>query len=222
MRKEKNGFLLLEAVLVISAISFLLSITVGRMKSLTIQKKHETLRQNYDLITHAIAAYLAKNKRLPKPAIDKTSGIECDISTGYVPYKTLGISMRDTSDGCGKYIKYTPAPELTQNFTFINYDESEVPIDESNYFCKTVENQTVKILDKYGQIESEYDKNVIAFVLSGNSPTSNSQHYFFARETNLFWITRDILLSKYLKMKHCKCIKPGITVLTEDEILLGI
>lgn len=214
MRKERSGFLLLEAVLVISAISFLLSITVGRMRSLNIQKKHETLRQNYDLITHAIAAYLAKNNRLPKPAKDKISGVECDISSGYVPYKTLGISIRDTTDGSGNYIKYTPAPELTKNFDFINYDENDVPLEQSHYFCKPIENQSIKILDQFGQIEMEYDKHVIAFVLS-----NKSSGFLFPKDTNIFWITRDILLTKYLKMKPCKCLKTGITVLTGDDIL---
>lgn len=218
MNNRKRGFLLMEAVIVITALSFFLSISMGRMRSYREHKRHEILRQNHDIIVHAIAAFLSRHNRLPKPSSNISDGRESNTSSGFVPYYDLGVSRINALDGAGKPIYYTPNKDLVRQFKYINYDKenNDVLLDDSAYFCHKMSGNSIKLLFNKKE-EPVSNEATIAFVLSSVQPYEKGEFAYVDVSVNAFWITRDLLLMRHLKSSPCKCITNKPIIVANDK-----
>lgn len=220
MNNKKRGFLLMEAVIVITALSFFLSISMERMRSYREHKRHEILRQNHDIIVNAIAAFLSKHNRLPKPSGSISDGRESEALSGVVPYYDLGISRLNTLDGAGKPIYYTPNKDLVRQFKYINYEKenNDVMLDDSTYFCHKISCNSIKLIFNKKE-EPVSNETTIAFALSSVPPYEKNGFSYVDVSINAFWITRDLLLMRYLKSSPCKCVTNKPIIVANDEDL---
>lgn len=219
--KCTGGFLMLEIILVICVLSIVTSMGISTMKILHVQKKHETTQQNYEIIRCAISAFLSNNNRLPHPAFSLTEGTEqIDISSGYLPYKALGLPKSCAADTEGSAIYYTPHPALTKNFLYIHYDpENEVRIDEDMSFCRIISDNPLRLTKLHDTAVDEHSRLVVAYVLSDKRPVYHDGIYDIEVTGYTSWITRDLLLTKYLKLPPCKCKRTHTHInLTDDDL----
>jgi len=80
IKSRKKGFTLLELIIVISVLALLVTIVIGRYKSLSKDAKYVQVGSNLVMIRSAIARYYAQNDRYPTlaelQALSKSSGIE--------------------------------------------------------------------------------------------------------------------------------------------------
>ena len=214
-KRRVCGFLMLEVVFAICVLSIVTAMGLSKMKMMRTQKKHETIQQNYEIIRCSISAFLFRNNRLPCPADSIASGCEQrNLRTGYVPYKTLCLPKNCVVDTDGNAIYYTPHPELTGNFLYINYDpDKDVQIDDSQSFCHTVRSNPIILTHN---AVDEHGNFVIAYVLSDKRPIDNGGLINIEVTEYTSWITRDLLLTRYLKMSPCKCIKPNTHININD------
>ena len=217
--KSSSGFLLLQAVFAICALSIISAIGISKMKALRSQKKHETIQQNYEIIRCSISSFLFRNNRLPKPSISIIDGNENSyISSGYLPYKSLGLPRTYATDNEGNAIYYTPHPELTRDFSYISDDlDKDVKLDENASFCHAITENQIRLIDSQNEIIN--GNFVIAFVLS-DKPVVNNEGINEIKITGYtYWITRDLLLTKYLKLPPCKCTNTAHHInLMEDDL----
>jgi prepilin-type N-terminal cleavage/methylation domain-containing protein len=128
-----TGFTLIEIAVVIVVLSLLLAMMAGIATAMLGQQRREATRQRFAGVETAIALYVSQNKRLPCPADgrmtsdDASAGLErpvgggaCQVVTGtahsqthgVVPWRTLGLSEADVTDGWGSRLTYRVAPEL--------------------------------------------------------------------------------------------------------------
>lgn len=128
-----RGFTLIEIAVVIVVLSLLLAMLAGIATAMVGQQRREATRQKLAGVETAIALYVSQNKRLPCPAdgrlvsTDSNAGLErplggvaCQVVTGtansqthgVVPWRTLGLSEADVTDGWGNRLTYRVAPEL--------------------------------------------------------------------------------------------------------------
>lgn len=223
---DKRGFLLLEAVLVLGIISVILSLNVQRTRHMREQKRHEVTNRNYEIITCALAAFLSKNNRLPCPASDAASGTEtASCLSGYVPCEALGIHHSCAIDGYGKPIFYIPNPDLVVRFSHINYDTEDAALveDDNRCFCKNIEQSRLKLINK----SQLFQNAVIAFALSDVSPEISAGTITVTANEKTCWITRDMLLIRYLRTAPCILLRKsstpntsGAAMATSDSDLL--
>lgn len=210
----------------IGIISVILSLSVQRTRYMREQKRHEVINRNHEIITCALAAFLSKNNRLPCPAGDAASGIEATYClSGYVPYNVLGIHHSCAIDGYGKPIFYTPNPDLVVRFSHINYDTADATLveDDNKCFCKNIEQSRLKLINK----SQPFQNATIAFTLSDVFPKINAGMVTITANEKTYWITRDMLLIRYLKAAPCITLRktpasntPGATMAASDHDLL--
>ena len=112
LKFNNKGFSMIEtaiAVLVLSTIT--ISITSLFKISYT-NYENQKIQSNELLVKNALQIFYKNNERMPSPSTDN-SGTECDceitnsdILVGYIPYKTLGITIDEASDAKGNVMKY--------------------------------------------------------------------------------------------------------------------
>lgn len=131
--KRAGGFTLVEIAIVIVILGLLLALLAGMATGMIGQQRRESTRQKLVGLETALALYVSQNKRLPCPAngtFDSTAnvnaGVEqrtggglCNVggtnnvqTNGVAPWRTLGLSEADVTDGWGNRITYRVAPEL--------------------------------------------------------------------------------------------------------------
>lgn len=127
------GFTLVEIAVVIVVLSLLLAMIAGIATAMVGQQRREVTRQKLAGVETALALFVSQNRRLPCPADGRfdsgnaTAGLErpggagaCEVVTGttnsqthgVVPWRTLGLSESDITDGWGNRLTYRVAPEL--------------------------------------------------------------------------------------------------------------
>jgi hypothetical protein len=166
------------------------SITANRML------RENVTRSNIDTVVIALAAHVANRHRLPKPSLnndgwENTTARE-DLSgyVGYIPFHTLGISAKIASDGDVKPLIYTVEPFLTVNFSSLYETEANL----GGNFCHPVLDPKISV---GGRIASP---DVVAFVIDVRSnPPTIADRIVVTVSKNTTWISRDMLLMKYLK-----------------------
>lgn len=196
MKKHIIGSILIEIAIGISVMGVIAGLTMSHFSSQRKLNRHKVTKDNIEATTMAIAAFLAKNNRLPKPANDY-NGNEGDENGKYVPYKALNIQPRMAMDGNGNNLIYVAERDLTQDFNCIYFD-SNMPYSQA--FC---EKQIIKTL----VIENANDIE-IAFAIdvpNGGISFQKDKAYIRQREYTT-WISRDMLLMKYLKNPPCNRI----------------
>jgi hypothetical protein len=161
--------------------------------------REQKTKSNIDTIVISIASFVANNQRLPRPSATN-DGIESDsenLKFGYIPYKTLGISEPTARDGNQQPFVYMIEPQLSENFTKIYGNKFY-----SNVFCRNIHSPKISI-------QGYSSDNVIAFVIDTKNHKNIIEEKIKLRPTaHTFWITRDMLLMKYLKNSPCSSENP--------------
>jgi hypothetical protein len=164
--------------------------------------RSQITKNNIETVTAALSSYLANYNRLPLPAHDSNGYERKDPTSdlahyvGCVPYNTLGMSAKSALDGETKPLIYIVEPCLTAGFSGV-YEKSEFGGEQ--YFCYPFVDSKIEI-EKITKLP-----DIIAFVIDTNEnyPAISGKISVTALK-NTFWITRDMLLIKYLKNCPCK------------------
>jgi prepilin-type N-terminal cleavage/methylation domain-containing protein len=131
------GFTLIEIAVVIVILSLLLAMIAGIATAMLGQQRREATRQRLAGVETAIALFVSQNQRLPCPAngalagTDANAGLEqitapglptastCSVAgaansqaQGVVPWRALGISEQDATDGWGNRLTYRVAAQF--------------------------------------------------------------------------------------------------------------
>ncbi len=111
---SRKGAVLLEIAIGISILAIISGIFVKKTIAARRAMQEHVTKENIETITLAIASFVANNRRLPRPAPDN-KGIESNSQrlSGWIPYKSLGISERVAKDGQLRYFLYSAEPALT-------------------------------------------------------------------------------------------------------------
>jgi prepilin-type N-terminal cleavage/methylation domain-containing protein len=130
--RRASGFTLIEIAVVIVILGLLLALLAGMGTAMIGQQRREATRVKLAALETSLALFVSQNKRLPCPAngtfdsANTNAGIEqrsgggaCQVggaanvqTNGVVPWRTLGLSEPDATDGWGNRISYRVAPEL--------------------------------------------------------------------------------------------------------------
>jgi prepilin-type N-terminal cleavage/methylation domain-containing protein len=128
------GFTLVEIAVVIVVLSLLLAMIAGIATAMLGQQRREVTRQRLAGIETALALFVSQNRRLPCPAngtlvgTDANAGVEqitlaatntCSVGGvagsqqhGVVPWRALGVSEQDATDGWGNRLTYRVDPDF--------------------------------------------------------------------------------------------------------------
>lgn len=126
-RPRGAGFTLIEIAVVIVVLSLLLAMMAGIGTAMVGQQRREATRQRLAGVETALALFASQNLRLPCPADGRLDGAGgnanlglerpvgggtcavagADTQThGVVPWRTLGLSEQDVTDGWGNRLTY--------------------------------------------------------------------------------------------------------------------
>lgn len=184
-----RGTILIEIAIAITVLSIITGFSVAKYGIYRKIQRERITKDNIENVTIALAAFVAKNKRLPLPS--GSSGEESTTNEHMIPYQTLGIDRKYTLDGDANPLIYIPEPFLTQNFSAIYEDDLS-----QKCFCEGY-NSRITIQGMQHQ--------TVAFVIgtrkSKISFNQNSIHV--VSDPEIFWISRDMLLVKFLKSSPC-------------------
>lgn len=214
LNKFQQGSLLLEIAIALSVIALISGFFVSKSVTMGRIERESRTKNNIEIVTAALASYLAMHKRLPRPAVfdafstSYVSGHRGCESTGCVigavPYNTLGISEKNVLDGKGRPLVYAVHPELTDHFDSIYFDQNKMRdlLELPKFFCDSTILSRIKI-------ESFLENSdIVAFVIDtiDNPPkiVGDEGGVIIVRPgPNTFWIRRNFLLIHYLK--GCPC-----------------
>lgn len=212
IKLREQGFLILEMAIILCIIGL---ISTTYIKSLVVKKDayvNNITKENIQTVTYAIVDFLARNYRLPSPSSSLESGIEDANGCGYIPYKILGISLKDVKSGNGSPLFYVVEKKLTTKDINRFQTNIGIPIVTDNCFCKFYK-PTIQIIESDN---SEIDKNSkIAFSITDKQPIEVNGIYKIYDTYNTKWFTRGLLLSKYLKQPPC--ISESVIPSTENN-----
>ena len=127
---DQSGFTLIETAIVVGVIGIMISGLVIGLPQYLNNKKIELTNQKMEMIETALSAYAQRHYRLPCPGVTNNVGTRGEEQAncfaanateqqlyantqGAVPWRELGLSEQDVTDGWGRYITYKPAPHLT-------------------------------------------------------------------------------------------------------------
>lgn len=133
-RTKQNGFTLVELSIVLIIMGLLLSAIIGVSNAQIQQARISATKQKEELIRLSIINYITRNNRLPCPAVPTIAqgavgyGVEAAnagtctgtavngaVSTGIVPWTSLGVSDENATDGY--YNRFTYQVTLTATNT---------------------------------------------------------------------------------------------------------
>jgi hypothetical protein len=200
------------AISIIGLISgFFIKKTIAANRALRVQ----ITKNNMETVTMALASYVTNERRLPRPAADKNgyennaSGQDLSNFVGYVPFNTLVIPAKTALDGEAKPLIYVVEPFLASNFDSV-YEENLFP---SSYFCYPVVDPKIFIHELTNL------SDIVAFAIdtADNFPKI-SDKITITISKNTAWISRDMILMKYLKNPPCKAKKPPVTLSGSDDL----
>jgi prepilin-type N-terminal cleavage/methylation domain-containing protein len=128
---RQAGFTLVELAVAIFIIGMIASMAIGAINAQIMNAYIRTTQSNQGAIKDALIAYIAKNKRLPCPAVD-TTGAEgrqmaslpsnCMTYYGLVPYTELGLSKTVAMDGWNNFFSYGVSWQWTATYNAIPPD----------------------------------------------------------------------------------------------------
>jgi prepilin-type N-terminal cleavage/methylation domain-containing protein len=123
-----RGFTLIEIVVVLFIVGVVITMAAGITKALTASQKLSITTTRMAAVDIAIVQYVMQQKRLPCPAngtlpsTDNNAGLETartgnagcttNQSGGVVPWRSLGLSESDATDGWNHRLTYRVLPAL--------------------------------------------------------------------------------------------------------------
>ncbi|GHT91121.1 hypothetical protein FACS1894122_02930 [Alphaproteobacteria bacterium] len=193
--------MLLEMAIVISIVGLISGFFVTRTRMANKIMKARITKENIEIVTESLAAYVATHCRLPRPTGDDGSGLERPDSSdlqnyvGKVPFKTLGIPEKQTLDGNAHPLQYIVEQYLTKPFE-IMYNENPSE-DIRGSFCGKTETPKIEI---DARIVND-KKDIVAFVIDATDklPSISSGTIYVKVSTNTKWMTRALFLARYFK-----------------------
>jgi hypothetical protein len=196
----------------ISIIGLISSFFITRAKIAHKIMKAKATKENIEIVTTSLAAYLACNNRLPRPAND-CGGLESTATgfignyVGNVPFKTLGIPEKQAKDGNGRPLVYAVEPTLTMPFDRIYFGNY---LEAPDYFCTHIRDPKI-------HLDTMNTQDVVAFAIdtADNLPFIADDVIHVKISTNTYWICRNFLLIKYLKNSPCNCETPEKTPVSD-------
>jgi prepilin-type N-terminal cleavage/methylation domain-containing protein len=126
-RRSFSGFTLVEIVVVLVIVAILIAMAAALTRGVTAAQKRSLTATRMAGVDTALMLYVQQQKRLPCPAdgtlvsSDGNAGIErgggggaCanNQQDGVVPWRTLGITETDATDGWDRRITYRVTPSL--------------------------------------------------------------------------------------------------------------
>lgn len=195
---------MLEVAIAIAVLSVVSSFFMSKTFIISRTMRMQSVKNNMEIITAAIASYLSVNKRLPCAATHD-DGLEVQgVFIGEVPFITLGIPKKQAVDGKGNLLFYAVDINLTKPFQHI-YDGSSM-IDMVCFCNIIVDRLQIRIQHSNHLISKD-----VAFILDTNDNkqfTSDGDTITILQKENTTWILRDILLIKYLHSPPSNRINP--------------
>ncbi|HSN22498.1 MAG TPA: prepilin-type N-terminal cleavage/methylation domain-containing protein, partial [Usitatibacter sp.] len=126
--RPARGFTLIEIVVVLFILGVVVAMAAALTTALTASQKLSTTTTRLAAIDNAIVQFVMQTKRLPCPAdgtlvsTDANAGLETPRSTstgcttnqagGVVPWRTLGLTETDATDGWNHRLTYRIQPGL--------------------------------------------------------------------------------------------------------------
>lgn len=128
--KQQSGFTLVELAVVVFLIGMIATMGLTALKAQLVSASTNATKKKQDTIKDALVAYLAKNKRLPCPAVNSLGGGDaasdvrtatspppnCITNFGIVPYAELGLPKSAALDGWENFFTYAVSPKWTATF----------------------------------------------------------------------------------------------------------
>ena len=205
IRRKSGGSLLLEIALALSVMGLISGFLVSKIIGAHRLRRVLVTKNNIETVIIALAAHVANHHRLPRPS-HNNEGLEDpdagDLAAyvGSVPHGSLGLAARTTLDGDGGPLIYAVEPFLTFNFTSLRATETDL----NSNFCQPLLHPRIIV----GNQRNSPD--MIAFVVATDAPTVGATAISFAVSENTVWISRDMLLMKYLGEPPAAAAAPEI------------
>lgn len=201
-RRHRNGSLLLEIAIGISVIGLISGFFLTRGIAINRAAREQKTKNNIEVVTSALASYLATNKRLPRPSSPERKGLEsesADTAVGTVPFNTLGIAERCAIDGNGRPLIYVVEPALADVCEAIYFDPNWM--FPPKYFCNSA------IISKIKIKSNAKNDDIVSFVIdtADNPPQISDENIIISPSIHTFWVRRNFFLIHYLK--GCACDK---------------
>lgn len=200
-QKNKRAYSLLELSIVIMIVSILMSGGLSAAISSAHHKKLKITEDRINIISKAMTAFLATNKRLPCPAspivakqissdygTEGTAAGDCTTSGGYsstsntniiygmVPIRALGLESEMAEDGFESKFGYLVDNNFTDSTSFGTASATGNIIIQNktgSATLQTITSDAIFVLISYGSNKSgAYDHNVNASVLTSQNTRS--------------------------------------------------
>jgi prepilin-type N-terminal cleavage/methylation domain-containing protein len=130
MRPSNRGFTLIEIVVVIVVLAILIAMAAALTRGVAAAQKRSLTATRIQTVDAALVQFVTQQKRLPCPANGtRRTGIDADVGTetarnagtgcttnqqdGVVPWRALGLSENDATDGWDRRLTYRVFPALT-------------------------------------------------------------------------------------------------------------
>lgn len=123
-RTRLSGFTLIEIVVVLLILSVVVAMVAVMTRGISAAQKRSLSAARLAAIDAALVQFVQQQRRLPCPADgalastnnnagteDKTGAV-CNMTRGVVPWRALGLSENDATDGWDRRITYRPFPAL--------------------------------------------------------------------------------------------------------------
>ena len=214
------AFGLIEAAILLVILGIVSSAGIKTYTQLRMQQKVRRTHEHRDQIISALAAFVARNGRLPCPSKPGTEGVEaknghqaCILQLGHVPYRTIMLPNAYAFDGDQKPILYAPEPQLVTQYADLppasNFNDSSASEDTLASFAQAQwEVGSIRVTDPNGLSVLPEKNNLIAFVIITNISLLLDDRLDFQvndkLKGDLFWISRDQFLSHELDYKKFK------------------
>ncbi len=214
------AFGLIEAAILLVILGIVSSAGIKTYNHLRIQQKVRRTHEHRDQIISALAAFVARNGRLPCPSKPETEGIEarngqhgCILPLGHVPYRTIMLPNAYAFDGDQKPLLYAPEPQLVTQYADLppasNFNDSPASEDTLESFAQAQwEVGSIRVTDSNGLSVLPEKNNLIAFVIMTNISLLLDHRLDFqlndTLKSELFWVSRDQFLSHELDYKKFK------------------
>eukprot|EP01035_Chromulina_nebulosa_P029219 gene29219-38706_t len=183
---EQEEFLI-EMALVLSIIGIISAYAIPALLQARTSAKYRETETKLESVIYALAGFIQVHHRLPSPANPaakgQDSGIEQrDLTTGILPYRTLGIQENDAKDGFRHWISYSASLDATADSTnkSRSFEETQkiglnsYTQDASNSFCYIRPHHIrLDVRNAQGQpmLATGFFDDFIAFVLVSHGPS---------------------------------------------------